>query len=311
MKKIIPLIIVYFFVVSNLFSQVRDELNYYPLHIGDVWQYKVTYTPERFPERISYLIKRVISDTVLSNGRKYFLIEQPPFTYDEIKNLERVLIRIDTTSGIVYKYITNQQPEEKVDSLFSEMGDSYFGIYKRLICWGVYNDTVFGQLRKVKTIGGPITTNGLDFTWHLAMDIGIYQQGITFAIVTATGNSYDLVYAKINGKEYGTYLSINDETEMPLSFHLFQNYPNPFNPTTTIKYSIPAVETFHGTSLQQHVTLKIYDILGKEIVALVNEEKLPGNYETTFNGSKLASGVYFYKLITKDFSLSKKMILMK
>jgi hypothetical protein len=84
---------------------------------------------------------------------------------------------------------------------------------------------------------------------------------------------------------------------------------NKFNPSTTINYSIP-VETRHAPSLQ-HVTLKVYDLLGREIASLVNETKSPGNYQVTFNGSSLPSGVYFYRLQAGSFNETKKLILMK
>ncbi len=89
---------------------------------------------------------------------------------------------------------------------------------------------------------------------------------------------------------------------IPKLYDLSQNYPNPFNPATTINYSIPQTN---------FVTLKIYDILGREISTLVNQEKLPGNYEVKFDGSKLASGVYFYRLQAGSFSDTKKLLLLK
>jgi len=88
----------------------------------------------------------------------------------------------------------------------------------------------------------------------------------------------------------------------PVEFALEQNYPNPFNPTTTIKYSIPAAG---------NVELKVYDILGNEVVTLVNEVKSPGNYAAEFDASTFASGVYFYRLQVGQFSDTKKLILMK
>ena len=88
---------------------------------------------------------------------------------------------------------------------------------------------------------------------------------------------------------------------------LYQNYPNPFNPITTIRYSIPKAE---------HVTLKIYDELGKEVSTLVNENEEAGNHEVQFNSQandnkQLASGIYFYRLTTGNFSAVKKIILLK
>ncbi|AFH50661.1 Putative carboxypeptidase [Ignavibacterium album JCM 16511] len=107
------------------------------------------------------------------------------------------------------------------------------------------------------------------------------------------------------------YLNIPTEVELsdnliPSEFTLEQNYPNPFNPTTKIRYSIPNVGT--GLALS---TLKVYDILGNEVVTLVNEEKPAGYYEVEFNATELSSGVYFYRLQSDNFTQTKKMILMR
>jgi photosystem II stability/assembly factor-like uncharacterized protein len=116
--------------------------------------------------------------------------------------------------------------------------------------------------------------------------------------VTSTGNTdsinFYLRYLYVGIKKIGS--------EVPSEFKLFQNYPNPFNPVTNIKYQI---------TNNKLVTLKIYDILGKEVAVLVNEKQSPGVYEVTFDCSMLPSGVYFYKLTSGDFSEIKKAILIK
>jgi hypothetical protein len=90
-------------------------------------------------------------------------------------------------------------------------------------------------------------------------------------------------------------------SEIPAKYSI-SNYPNPFNPTTTINYQLPK---------SGYVTLKIYDILGKEVATLVNENKEAGYYKVNFNASKLSSGIYIYKLTGNNVNISKKMILMK
>lgn len=95
---------------------------------------------------------------------------------------------------------------------------------------------------------------------------------------------------------------ISGNNNIPTTTALSQNYPNPFNPNTQIKYQL---------SKAGIVKLKIYDALGKEIRTLVNEFKNAGNYEVQFDGSKLASGMYFYKIETESFSDVKKMVLIK
>ncbi|MDD5362045.1 MAG: YCF48-related protein [Ignavibacteria bacterium] len=89
---------------------------------------------------------------------------------------------------------------------------------------------------------------------------------------------------------------------VPSAYKLHQNFPNPFNPVTKIKFEVPK-STF--------VTLKVYDILGREVSVLVNENKLPGAYTVDFNASSLTSGVYFYRLETASFTDVKRMILVK
>jgi hypothetical protein len=93
-----------------------------------------------------------------------------------------------------------------------------------------------------------------------------------------------------------------NEYEIPKEYKLEQNYPNPFNPGTKINYSIPKAGL---------ITLKVYDMLGKEVSTLVNENKNAGNYTIVFNGGNLSSGIYFYKLSSGDFTQTKKMLLIK
>ena len=95
---------------------------------------------------------------------------------------------------------------------------------------------------------------------------------------------------------------IEKENNLPVEFSLGQNFPNPFNPTTKINYSIPE---------QSYVTLKVFDVLGREVKTLVNKEQPVGNFEVEFNASDFTSGIYFYRIQAGEFVESKKMVLMK
>ncbi|MBK6913193.1 MAG: T9SS type A sorting domain-containing protein [Ignavibacteriales bacterium] len=95
----------------------------------------------------------------------------------------------------------------------------------------------------------------------------------------------------------------------PDAFALEQNYPNPFNPTTIIRYTIPTTPLSFGEGLG--VRLKVFDVLGNEVAALVNETQQPGTYEVEFNADKLSSGVYYYRLQTVNIIETKKMILIR
>jgi len=119
--------------------------------------------------------------------------------------------------------------------------------------------------------------------------------------------SYRLKQIDLNGSFVYSNV-VNIDVSVPGEFVLEQNYPNPFNPTTKIKFTIPfTLSELEGTL----VTLKIYDILGKEVATLVNEVKSAGEYEIEFSGTGLTSGIYYYKLIVGSFNETKKMIMMK
>ena len=90
--------------------------------------------------------------------------------------------------------------------------------------------------------------------------------------------------------------------EIPTNYDISQNYPNPFNPTTNIKFSLPKDEL---------VSIKVYDILGKEVATIMNENKPAGNYEVNFNASALSSGVYFYRMNAGSFNSINRMVVLK
>ena len=100
--------------------------------------------------------------------------------------------------------------------------------------------------------------------------------------------------------EYSNVIEV--EVGTPQQFSLYQNYPNPFNPATKIKYSVPQFS---------NVVIKVFDVLGKEVATLVNEEKFAGTYELNWNAANLPSGVYLYQLKAADFVQTRKMILLR
>jgi hypothetical protein len=126
---------------------------------------------------------------------------------------------------------------------------------------------------------------------------------------TSTGSSNNDIWTAIIDSFTVGIQSIS--TEIPSSYSLKQNYPNPFNPVTNIKFDIILDSRFRGNDTPRRVVLKVYDVMGREVQTLVNESFQPGKYETTFDGSMLNSGVYFYKLITDGFTDTKRMILIK
>jgi len=122
---------------------------------------------------------------------------------------------------------------------------------------------------------------------------------------TATYHGQTTIYeSTLLIDENGDPVSVEDESNLnhPQDFNLFQNYPNPFNPSTTIEYSIPEAS---------FVKLKVYDILGGEVASLVKENKPAGKHSVKFDASNLPSGIYFYRIVSGNFSATKKLILIK
>ncbi|MGV8017037.1 MAG: T9SS type A sorting domain-containing protein [Ignavibacteria bacterium] len=165
------------------------------------------------------------------------------------------------------------------------------------------------QEEKVKQLEKTIETSKSDATKTLAKTELATMKTIKESVKIRKPNSVRTHITIVNSdikKIFGIGKSTSSNTQnnlIPTSFELHQNYPNPFNPTTKIAFDLPK---------DAKVKLVIYDILGREIKTLIhNEFRTAGKYITEFNGSNLASGVYFYRLQTNDYVSVKKMVLIK
>ena len=176
----------------------------------------------------------------------------------------------------VFVYSGGPKMDSHFDAAVGLEGDSNLGLLGSMVSIGDINGDGFADL----------LISARDYQWGSSQGyFGIFlgSQNIPVAGVKESGNS------------------------LPNNFELLQNYPNPFNPATAISYHL---------SEQSHVTLKVDDVLGKEIITLVNKEQVPGNYMVRFDGGKLASGVYYYTLAATDAhgnkqSETKRMTLIK
>jgi len=177
--------------------------------------------------------------------------------------------------------------------------------------WSDTYDVLANNGRIVMSIGLPL------YSGHLVMLAGFTSAGNPIVHDPARSNGYSYVYNKSSlshswfdkgGVAYTFYntdsifVNVDEKTLIVNDFILYQNYPNPFNPNTKITFTIPSA---------QFVNLKVYDILGNEIAALVNKELNAGSYIVDFNGVQLSSGIYIYKLQAGNFQKSQKMILLK
>ncbi len=192
--------------------------------------------------------------------------------------------------------------------------DVFSGLYPNVMCLTEYNGNLY--VGGLFTNIGSIQYNGIAkwnrFSWsHLGSGFtsssnvcGAYASTIYNNLLVCGGifNSAGGVPASNLAQWDGT-IGINIiSNKVPDSYKLYQNYPNPFNPSTKIRYTIKE----NGT-----VAIKVFDITGKEVKALVNEKQNAGEYEVTFNGNSLSSGIYIYKLESGDYSEAKKMTLLK
>jgi photosystem II stability/assembly factor-like uncharacterized protein len=187
-------------------------------------------------------------------------------------------------------------------------GGDVTGYFSRMI-WVYGTSTCYltgevgsgGTIKKSVDNGATwVTQSTAGTTMLYSIDL-VYVSGTVYAYAIAVNGRVIKLYDILTGVE-------STDNTVPADYSLSQNFPNPFNPTTKIKYSVP--ETGHAPSLQ-HVILKIYDILGRDVATLVNEEKSAGSYTVELNAAKLSSGVYFYKLIAGEFIQTKKMLLIK
>jgi len=144
-----------------------------------------------------------------------------------------------------------------------------------------------------------VWTGSFNWTASAATD---NDENVLIIYDSLVANQYYQEFAQRIKESGGTVGIQNISSEIPQRFELSQNYPNPFNPETSIGFSLP-VNSF--------VTLKIFDILGREVALLINNQMQAGSYEYKFNAENLKSGIYFYTLNTKGFSGTKKLVIVK
>ena len=288
MKTLLKYLVCVYILNVTLYSQ---QSNFLPLNIGNEYQMYDGY---------EYQVGKIERDTVYPNGKTYFHLPSP-FDFLDCRGDS-----VGNVLSISRPFFGGPpSPEEymlfKADAVLDEVWPIAWD-FNPVIDTGygkcIYVDSVylFGKTRLVK--GVLIFDFSYEYySFWLAEELGLVREHYD------DGTTSWLNYAKIDGKIYGTLVPVDEDlNSLPEKFELFQNYPNPFNPITSIQYAIGS---------RQFVTLKVYDVLGNEIITLINEEKPVGDYEVQFDASKQASGIYFYQLRAGDYIETKKMILLK
>jgi len=314
MKAIKYLIYVLLFSsISASFSQDQKILVFDPNGVSSSFQSTLSQLTED-----STFIADTLDDSIF-NYDALFLFINPPFTLSQEEGNRLI------------QYTSDNKPAYLFTGIFPEGIDTvnfwnHIGIEEMSgLLLSVPIDTVFGVPGEF-TEGVVIDTSfmsGLIPVIVGNVDSILIGDAESWEVNTTFISSYDSLnviidlYNLIDDYEFLNIVlekfelippnDVKDEFSLMADFELFQNYPNPFNPTTSIQYAIGS---------RQFVTLKVYDILGNEIVTLVNEEKQPGTYEVEFNshsgeGRNLTSGIYFYQLKTGNYIATKKMVLMK
>lgn len=295
MKKLLLFILAALAVnVHTAFSWDSTAAKYMPLQVGNVWVYRSLSTPN---DTVIFYKKIVASNMI--NGHLYYSLFNS-------KTNQTLQVRIDSSTGILVYY--SQQgclwlnQEKGIDSLSAKLNNVSVSDCNLLYrCSDTSNTLIFNQTYKVKNF--LYTDVQQLYQRRYAEKIGLIYSNFTFH----TFFEYDyLVACVINGVVYGDtsmLTGINHlSSEIPDNFSLSQNYPNPFNPQTHFEFRIAEFG---------FVKLTVFDIVGKEVQALVNQELSPGTYSVDFDGSNIPSGVYYYRIESGSFSDTKKMVLIK
>ncbi|MEN8194716.1 MAG: T9SS type A sorting domain-containing protein [Bacteroidota bacterium] len=290
------------------------SLSLFPVSPGNKWLFAgMKHWDGIYSQPINGRIE-IIKDTTFQNNKVYF-------QFDRVGDLpfESGYERVDSL-GFIYKYDATFPDSEYVieDLTLLQLAIDTLHIVNtntQKFCNGTISQKeFFSEVRMTKVFEAINFPEFFDY--DLSENLGL----------TRIHESWDFGYsnlyltgAMINGMVYGdTNLVSVNEKHLNFKFELEQNYPNPFNPSTTIKYTVAKSPLLGGdgrparpTSGGGLITLKVYDVLGREVATLVNKEQQPGNYEVKFNADNLNSGVYFYHLKADSFSQSRKMILLK
>jgi len=276
-------------VASIAFCQIDTvaRLSFFPMHIGDIWQYEVKESYMGDTISTKYEVEEIVGDTLMPNGKRYFVFQHNvPYGYFYYQ-------RIDTSSMIVYRYDEYDYcggyemdlfDLSIVDSVGWDNCETESGHY--YISTTTVEDSV-GKTgyRAIQTI---YKGNSYDFNQTLSSGFG-YSYGVFGDL--GYHDNFSLIAANIDGVEYGDFVGVDDDPYLPHQIFLHQNHPNPFNLTTTIEFSIPEAGL---------VTLTVYDLMGREVEVILKKEVNAGFHTVRWNADEVSSGIYFYQLNTSN-----------
>ncbi|KAA3608501.1 MAG: T9SS C-terminal target domain-containing protein [Calditrichaeota bacterium] len=286
------LTILLFLISTKIYSQVDTSI-YYPLHIGDTWEYYNPYS--------GYYQVEIIGDTLMPNDRTYFEFSMTNRKYQRVDSNRYVMVYNEFAQD--KEFIQYDLLAKKGEIIISPINETYGnGVYDS----GIDNNNLLQQNLKWKEYRDVFidtTINPPDTVWNQTVDL--YWPRITkgLGVSTYSAGLEILVGATINGVGYGTLVGIEENKKtVNNSFYLSQNYPNPFNPSTTIKYNLP---------IKSHIIINIYNAAGEKVELLFEGTQKGGKHDITFDGSDLSSGIYFIRLRAGNYTQSIKALLLK
>ena len=296
MKKILFIVAMSFL---STYAQI-DTSDYYPLAIGNKWEYS--------GNGLGYETVEIIGDTLMPNGKTYFIFNGGVSTwkYQRKEGSTRIL-RYCEAFGCGLPEVGHEHILFDFSINEKTIFDPSMGFY----CWGLYNTwSNYNALFKTSLENYEYSYVLIDSTslppdtlWNPIVDVYTFLLTKTVGVSSYSYGLAELVGAKINGVGYGTLVNINEEERSTINeYKLFQNYPNPFNASTKISYQLLK---------NTNISLKVYDVLGKEIVELYNGEQTDGMHSISFEASNLASGFYIITLACEGHCESIIATLMK
>ncbi len=253
------------------------------LEVGNRWVYY------HFSISSTGYYQEVITQDTTISRRRYAVVTRGP----GYSRLERA------DSSRIYQYAGRDSSENRLCDFKAKIGDSIGGATVR----DTFVREVWGSTRRYVV-----------FSYSSQFSVGGFTYAEGIGEVSSWNDSHGhpqvntrLVGAVLNGVVYGdtSITAVNEQRAsevLPVDFYLYQNHPNPFNPFTTIEYAL---------SRQRFVSLKVYDLLGREKGTLLYEIKPPGTHHFRFDASALPSGIYFYRLQVGEQSVTRKMVLLK
>jgi hypothetical protein len=272
---------------------VAPEKDLYPLRVGNSWFYRSVTGFGGVDTAISSSVT-VVGDSLFENGHRYFVLSEPDIYGSRF-------VRKDSAS--VHYINPNSGLDQEVFRLDGHVGDTVLIDFSPLM-W-----VTLTSVDTVMVLGYSCTVYTYRFDGLATAEMRLCDQlgpilEWRYSDPAPPWPDYgrEIAGCRIYDLEYGITLGVEDAATMPEAFRLEQNYPNPFNPVTTISYTLP---------VREHVSLRVFDVLGREVATLIDGVDGPGERSVRFDAGRLPSGVYFYRLRAGERYETRKLLLMK